>query len=47
MQDASLSITGHTLLWCRREEEFYLVENQEGVTYQHVGGLYRILADQS
>ena len=47
MQDASLSITGHTLLWCRREEDFYLAEDQEGVTYQHVGGLYRILADQS
>ena len=47
MQDASLSITGHTLISCRREEDIYLVEDQGGVTYQHVGGLYRILADQT
>ena len=47
MQDASLSITGFSLLSCRREEDIYLVEDQEGVIYQHVGGLYRIIADQS
>ena len=47
MQDASLSITGHALLMCRREEDFYLVEEQDGFIYQQVGGLYRILADQS
>ena len=47
MQDASLSITGFALLSCRREEDIYLVEDQEGVIYQHVGGLYRIVADQS
>ena len=46
MQDASLSITGFSLLACRREEDIYLVENQDGVIYQHVGGLYRIIADQ-
>ena len=47
MQDASLSITGHSLLMCRRESDIYLTEDQQGVVYQHVGGLYRILADQS
>ena len=47
MQDASLSITGHSLLMCRRESDIYLVEDQGGVIYQHIGGLYRILADQS
>jgi len=47
LQDASLSITGHTLLFCRREEDIYLAEDQGGVIYQHVGGLYRIRADQS
>jgi len=47
MQDAALSITGHALLSCRRESDIYLVENQDGVIYQHIGGLYRILADQS
>ena len=46
MQDAALSITGHALLSCRRESDIYLVENQDGVIYQHIGGLYRILADQ-
>ena len=47
MQDASLSITGYSLLMCRRESDIYLVEDQGGVIYQHIGGLYRILADQS
>ena len=47
MQDASLSITGFSLLACRREEDIYLVENQDGVIYQHVGGLYRIIEDQT
>ena len=47
MQDASLSITGHTLIECRRESDIYLVEDLDGVTYQHVGGLYRIIADES
>ena len=47
LQDASLSVTGYSLLTCRREEDVYLVEDQNGVIYNHVGGLYRILADQS
>lgn len=47
MQNASLSITGHSLLSCRREEDIYLVEDDDGVIYNHIGGLYRIVADQS
>ena len=47
MQDASQSITGHTLLECRRESDVYLVEDLDGVVYQHIGGMYRIIADQS
>ena len=47
MQDASLSITGHALLMCRRESDIYLTEDQAGVVYQHIGGRYRIIADQS
>jgi len=47
MQDASLSITGHTLIECRRESDIYLVEDLDGVTYQHIGGLYRIIADET
>ena len=47
MQDASLSVSGHSLISCRREEDIYLVEDQSGVIYHHIGGLYRINADQS
>ena len=47
MQNASLSITGHSLLECRRESDIYLVEDAEGRTFQHIGGLYRIEADES
>ena len=47
MQNASLSITGHSLLECRRESDLYLVENADGRTFQHIGGLYRIEADES
>tara|TARA_R110000824_G_scaffold207854_2_gene393433 strand:- start:1186 stop:1599 length:414 start_codon:yes stop_codon:yes gene_type:complete len=47
MQDASLSVTGHALISCRRESDIYLVEDQSGVIYHHIGGLYRILADES
>ena len=47
MQDASLSVSGHSLISCRREEDIYLVEDQGGVVYHHIGGLYRINADES
>ena len=47
MQDASLSVTGHSLLTCRRESYIYLTEDLNGVIYNHVGGLYRVIADQS
>lgn len=47
MQDASLSITGHSLLTCRRESDLYLIDDQAGIIYHHIGGLYRIVADQS
>jgi len=46
LQDASLSITGFTLLSCRRQEDFYLVEHEASETFQHVGGLYRIWVNQ-
>jgi hypothetical protein len=47
LQDASLSISGHSSLYCRRESDLYLVEDVNGVTYQHIGGIYRIIADES
>jgi hypothetical protein len=47
LQDATLTITGFGPIYCRRESDFYLSEDLNGDTYQHVGGLYRIIADQS
>ena len=47
MQNASLSITDHALLECRRESDIYLVEDLAGVIYQHIGGMYRVIADES
>ena len=47
LQDAALSISGYSLISCRREEDIYLVEDLSGVMYQHGGGLYRIIADES
>ena len=48
LEDASLSITGYTLVLCRRESDITFQDvAQPGKTFQHVGGLYRIIADQS
>jgi len=47
MEDAVLSITGFNLLSCRREEDIYLTEDSGGVLWHHVGGLYRIIADET
>ena len=47
LQDATLTITGYGPIYCRRESDFYLPENVGGKVYQHQGGLYRVIADQS
>ena len=47
MQDVALSISGYGLFYCRRESDIYLVDDQAGKVFQHVGGMYRIIADQS
>ena len=47
MQDASLSITGHSLLTCRRQSDIYLIEDEDGIIYQHIGGIYQVIADES
>ncbi len=48
MEDATLTITGYTALHCRRERDLALVEEVDaGETYQHVGGIYRVKADQT
>lgn len=47
LQDATLTITGYSRLYCRRESDFDLRENSDGEIYQHIGGLYRVIADES
>ena len=47
LEDATLTITGYRALLCRRESDFSLVEEIGGKTFTHVGGLYRIMADQT
>jgi hypothetical protein len=47
LQDATLTITGFGQIYCRRQSDFYLTEDLNGDVYQHIGGLYRVIADQS
>lgn len=47
MEDASLTVSGYSNLLCRRESDFILAETVNGQIWQHAGGLYRIIADQS
>ncbi|MAH47029.1 hypothetical protein CMI37_14475 [Candidatus Pacearchaeota archaeon] len=47
LRNASLSITGFSLLWCRRESDIYLTEDRGGEFWTSTGGLYRIVADES
>lgn len=47
LQDVTLSIAGYTQLLCRRESDIYLMEDVGGEVYQHQGGIYRIIADQT
>lgn len=47
LEDAALSITGYNHLLCRRQSDIYLTEESGGEIWQHVGGLYRVIADQT
>ena len=47
MEDASLTVTGFSPLLCRRESDFVMAETVNGQSWQHAGGVYRIIADQS
>jgi hypothetical protein len=47
LQDATLTITGFSQIYCRREANLEFPEEVDGVIYQHVGGIYRIIADES
>ena len=45
LNDASLSISGSTLMYLRRQSDVEFEEEAQGVRYQHVGSLYRLLYD--
>ena len=47
LEDATLAITGFTQLVCRREQDISYVEERTGELFHHIGGLYRIMADQT
>ena len=47
LEDASLSITGFSQLLCRRQSDIYFIEEHGGDVWQHIGGLYRVVADQA
>ena len=43
LNDASLSISGATLLYLRRQSDVEYPETDNGVTYRHAGALYRLV----
>ena len=43
LNDATLSISGGTLLYLRRQSDVEFEEVTDGVRYQHVGALYRLV----
>lgn len=43
LNDASLSISGSTLLYIRRESDVEYPEVTDGVQYRHVGSLFRVV----
>lgn len=43
LQDATLSISGASLLYLRRRSDVQYPETDEGVLYQHCGALYRLV----
>jgi len=43
LNDASLSISGSTLLYLRRQSDVEYPEVTDGVTYRHAGALYRLV----
>jgi hypothetical protein len=45
LNDATLSISGSTLLYLRRQSDVEYPEVLEGVQYKHAGALYRLVTD--
>ena len=44
LTDGSLSISGRTQMYLRRESDVDYVETDEGQTYRHSGSLYRLVS---
>lgn len=47
LEDATLTISGFSPLLCRRQSDIYFIEEAGGNIWQHIGGLYRVIADQT
>ena len=47
LQDATLTITGFSQFFVRRESDFYLQEPRGSEIFFQIGGLYRIIADET
>ena len=47
LNDAPLSISGHDLLYLRRESDVEYPEVTAGVSYRHCGSLYRLVTEPS
>ncbi len=45
LNDASLSISGETLMYLRRESDVEYVEVADGEAYRHAGSLFRLVHD--
>jgi hypothetical protein len=45
LNDAALSISGHVLQYLRRDSDVEYPEVVDGVLYQHVGSLFRLITD--
>jgi hypothetical protein len=44
LQNAALTITGHSHMLCHREERLRMVEVDGAVKWQHLGGIYAVWA---
>tara|TARA_Y100000310_G_scaffold71153_1_gene66987 strand:+ start:67 stop:477 length:411 start_codon:yes stop_codon:yes gene_type:complete len=47
LEDATLTIANHNQLLCRRERDVSFFEARDGEVYNHAGGMYRVIADES
>ena len=45
LNDAAVTVTGYTLLKCRRLQDVDFTEVVSGVRFSHIGGLFRVWVD--